>query len=71
MAARYATVSIWYHDAVTGTDRFISQGATRDTVTDAWITANYAGAVGSSPLAGLPAKVATLLAARPRGWEFP
>lgn len=71
MAARYATASMWYHDAVTGTDRFIEMGATRDTVTDAWITANYAAALGSSPLTGLPAKLAALLAARPRGWEFP
>jgi hypothetical protein len=71
MAARYATVSMWYHDTVTGTDRFIEQGATRDTVTDAFITTSYAAALGSSPLAGLPAKLAALLVARPRGWEFP
>jgi hypothetical protein len=70
VAAEYATVSTWYHDAVTGTDRFITQGATRDTVTDAWITANYAAVFAGSPLTGLPAKLAAFLAAHPRGWEF-
>jgi hypothetical protein len=71
MTARYATVSMWYHDTVTGTDRFITKGATRDTVTDSLVTTNYAAGFGSSPLTGLPAKLAALLAAKPRGWEFP
>ena len=70
MAARYASVSVWYHDQVTGTDRFMTLGATRDTVTDSWVTANYAGELVSSPLSVLPAKVATFLASHPRGWEF-
>jgi hypothetical protein len=73
VTAQFATASYWYHDSGSGHDRFVEWGATRDSVTDAAaIAANpslWAGSALTSP--PLPAKVLALLAARPRGWEYP
>lgn len=69
MAARYANQSVWYHNTSDGLDHYVELGAARDTVTDAFVTGTYAALFSSSPVAGLPPKVAVLLAGRPRGWE--